>query len=65
MVDNGLTPEAQNYQVIKIYLLKKFAAHNLEAEVMRDAICLKCDGSDIQTFLVKAERAHNQSKHNE
>ena len=51
--------------MVKEEMLEKFSSQKLEAEVMKDAIFLAYDRSDILTFLVKAEKAYKRAKFNE
>ena len=43
----------------------KFSVRKTESEIMKEAISLKHDGDDIQTFLTRASKLYWHAKFNE
>ncbi len=43
-------------------MLEKFSIQKNESEIMREALTLRYDGRDIQTFLSRADKVYNQAK---
>ena len=64
-MDNGPRDEAKDYVKVKGVMLQKFSIQKTESEIMKEAISLEYDSSDIQTSLTRAANLHSQAKFNE
>lgn len=50
---------------VKEVMLEKFSSKKTEAEIMREAVTLSYDGSDIKSFIAKADKLYTKAKFDE
>ena len=62
ILDNAPTEEAKEHGLVKKAMLEKFSTQKTESEMMRESLTLRYDGSDIPTFLSRAEKVYNQAE---
>ncbi len=58
-LDNALTEEAKDYDLVKKVVLEKFSTQKTDSEIMRGALTFRYDGGDIPTFLSRADNVYN------
>ena len=64
-MDTSSTDEFKDCVKVKGAMLEKFSVRKREYEIMKEASSQECDGSDMQTFLSRADKLYLQEKFNQ